>query len=252
MSKFILYLFLFLSLTCFGQRRAQIFGDAAFTPASISGCVFWIDPNNNSSITQSGGTASQINDQCGNGNNFVQAVGIKQPAVTASAINGKQALTYVAADVMSRTLAGGAQTAFSLFVLAQSSLNVQFNGIFGHAGVTGDLELEEGPTNSVDVYVNNVGQTTSSGNNTFNASTPYLIGVTYSTPNMVIYLNNVSKATPSTASRQLAAIMDIGLTPGFTGFQGIIGDVVLYNSVLSSTDRNNLYNNYMKTKWGLP
>lgn len=64
-----------------------------WVPTNESSLRFWLDPTNNASITQSGGTISNWVDLSVNAYAFAQAVTLHQPTVTANALNGLQGLT---------------------------------------------------------------------------------------------------------------------------------------------------------------
>jgi hypothetical protein len=70
-------------------------------------------------ITQAGGLGSGWADQSGNGNNVAQAIGVNQPAVAASSINGKTGLTFGAGKYLINTTsnlvaAGAARTVYAV------------------------------------------------------------------------------------------------------------------------------------------
>lgn len=74
----------------------------AWTPYLIP-TALWLDANDTSTITLNGSTVSQWNDKSGNGRNAVQANATSQPLYSATAINGKPALTFDGVDDIMKT-----------------------------------------------------------------------------------------------------------------------------------------------------
>lgn len=228
---------------------------APYTPNSIPGITVWLDPTDNATITTSLGKATQWNDKSGNANNVAQALAIKQLTPTASAINGLQAmLCNQSLNNMHGTLSGGALATFSAFAIVQAASLAQFNGIICSSATTGDFNLEIGSgSNTVDIFQWGVGST--AGGGTVTTATTYCIGMVYSPGAGTVYINNVAAGTTTVASRHLGSTFgvagDSANSNNFNGWAGYFGDLVVFNTT-NSTDRNNLYNNYLKPKWNLP
>lgn len=62
--------------------------------AALSNCALWIDASDASTITQSSGSVSQINDKSGNGRHFTQATGTLQPRIDTVTQNGLAVLDF--------------------------------------------------------------------------------------------------------------------------------------------------------------
>lgn len=78
----------------FSSRAART--GPLWTPASSIGALTlssWHDIQTSSTVTQSGGTVSQVTDQGGGSRTWTQATGAQQPTYTSSAINGRPAIT---------------------------------------------------------------------------------------------------------------------------------------------------------------
>lgn len=237
----------------------------AILPTDIAGCQLWLDPTDNATITLVSGKASQWNDKSGNSNNVAQSNATYRFTPTASTINGIQAMvtpaitSYIANTGMPGTIAAGALSAFSLGMLVQPlSVTEVFTALLGSETNTGDITIETNGADAtkLDGYVTNVGASGATATATFNTGTVYWVFVTYSTPTLTIYLNNTSvlSTTTNLTSRQLSGTISIGGNTGVAGFKPLhanLGDVVIYNTELSTGNRNNLFTNFAKTKWGL-
>lgn len=230
-------------------------------PTTVTGLKIWLDPTDNSTITQSSSAVSQWNDKSGNANNFSQTGSSTLKFVlTPSDINGKQdmALSHANGTYMSITGATGFPlTNSTVCALIKPSSLTQFDAIYGDYAISGDLTLEIGPSSSLDLYKASLGATAGTGSSTLSTGTAYWACETYTTASggtVTTYINNVLK----TASSQSSATIHLGSTifigadaaGGFTSFNGELGDIVVYNSVLGSTDETTVYN-YEKAKWGL-
>ena len=228
---------------------------AAFTPNSISNGFLWLDPTDNATITQSGGTASQWNDKSGVGNNVVQATAGKQFAVTASGINSKQVMTCASTKYMNGTMAGGALSAWTIMMVCKPTTLSQFDALIAGTTGAGNLTLEAGsaPTN-LDNWIFGVGAICATGVGSFSTGTVYCVTWTYGSGTISIAFNNGTATTAASASRTLPALLNVcgDPTANFTSFRGLLGDVCGYTRVLSGTEQTNLYTNYLKPKWSLP
>jgi hypothetical protein len=67
--------------------------ETVWNPSMIS-TALWLDANDASTITQSGGTVSQWNDKSGNGRNVTQAVDSRRPAYNSTGFNSRPTLTF--------------------------------------------------------------------------------------------------------------------------------------------------------------
>lgn len=98
-------------LMLLGQRKNLI------TPRQIPGLVLWWDFSDLSTISQSGGFISQINDKSGSGNHGIQITGGVQPAAIAAGRNGRSIGRFDGVDDRLTTAAAiGGSAATFIFV----------------------------------------------------------------------------------------------------------------------------------------
>lgn len=230
-------------------------GGVVFGPLSITNCELWLDASNAGSITKDGSNlVSQIDDLSGNGRNFSQATGTKQPTYTASAINGRSALLFDGTDDKLSGNTGSNRSTFTIAMVLKSSRQRRFDTPYDSSdGTTGDITFETGAgNNTMEAYVTSVGAAgTTSG--TWSTSTTFSTFLTYNGTTMTGYINNAGSGSGSTSSRTLKAACSIGGDNGTTGFfywKDYIAEVVLYSKVLDSTERSNLQA-YFAAKWGI-
>lgn len=110
-------------------QRGLLSSVAALAPAASGGTwvptdigadlVGWWDASTSSTVTQSGGTASQVNDRSGNGHHMVQATGSSQPAYSTAVQNGLNVLAldedFMENSVAANTFGAGGLTFVSVW-----------------------------------------------------------------------------------------------------------------------------------------
>jgi hypothetical protein len=237
----------------------------SFSPTSIAGCVLWL--RGDLGITLNGSTVSAWADQSGNGNNATQATAAKQPG-TSTAINGQACVNFTGTTAlqMANFVASGAKTVicvrkisspgggyFDAITLNTGTLisnliwsgigggykNLMFQGdaTFGSLGLIGVTQTLTTAAH-VDYFDFNGGSSTATG-----SYNEYFDGAAQTV--------STSPGLGLTAS-DLSAIGGRIVAAG-TISQGVVGDlgeVIVYNSVVSATNRNNLAA-YLQTRWGV-
>ena len=208
----------------------------------------WLD-----ATTTSLGAISSWADKSGSGNSPVQATGANQPVNTANQINGLPALVFDGANdyLTIAALAGGNLTTSTMFFLAKRAVS----GV-GSAGVY----LADGvdSTNRQAILSNNVAQllwsyaggavnTTTVADNLVHVHCCTFAGNSSS----AYYLDNTNIGTSDIGSNQLAGLTIGARYNNVQTFNGAIGEVIIYNRALSTTEISSLYK-YFKNKWGLP
>jgi hypothetical protein len=201
-----------------------------------------------------GDPISTWTDKSSNAYSFAQSTALLKPTYKASIQNGL-GIARGSGSLIGAAI-GADLTEFSVFIVLSVTTFRQFDCILGsNTQPAGQGTIELGVTSQYDFYKSGTGSQMNTGLGSLTTATWMIINVTYSqsTPAGVFYINNVSKNTTVSPGMFLSAtncnLFDDGAA-GFTDFRGDIGSVIIYNSVLSSTDRTNVYN-YLKTRWGL-
>ena len=231
---------------------------APFTPTSIAGLRVWLDASDATTINAGspvdGDGIATWTDKSSNAYSFAQASAPSRPLFKTNIQNSKSIARGSASVISAAT--GADLTNFTVFVVVSVTTFRQFDAILSSNNQpTGQATIELGATSQFDVWDNNVGAVMATGLGTAPTATFQILCVTYTqtTPAGVFYIANVSKNTTSQSGMLLSCgnmtLFD-DATSSFTAFRGDIGEVIVYDSVLSSTDRTNAYN-YLKTKWGL-
>lgn len=219
-------------------------------PAGVAGCVAWYDASDAASITSSGGNVSQWNDKTGNGYHLTQATGVQQPDTAARTWNGLNVLDFDGSgDILARLTTPTTALPATVFYVGLSDTHAAFTRPFD-GGSTGNRPL---------LYVDASGATW-----TLAASTtgiPRVVqpgakvySLVYNGASSAFYENGVQYGgtlnTGSGAFAGLAVGGDTSVVNGSTSYDGWLGEMLIYNSPLGTTDRQTI-ENYLLNKWGM-
>jgi hypothetical protein len=216
---------------------------STFIPTSVTGCFLWLDAADNSTITYSSGSnISQWNDKSTNGYNF-------SGATTYTAMpNGKNAVYFNGSQNMStifNTITF--PTNFTIFVIAYASNSGQNNFIRGSPDQYFFLRSKN---YKFEYALGNGTWKTFYLSPTETLNNLSLIALTYSSSNTQAagYLNtNLLSTITVINTPYIGSILIGGPNEPLTGH---IAEILIYDSVLSTTDRQSI-EGYLSWKWGL-
>jgi hypothetical protein len=248
---------------------------ASFTPTSISGCTLWLDASDTATIAVSGTAVTQWDDKSGSGNNFAQSTAANRPVSGTTTQNSKNVIVFDGTnDQLDSNRAASYwnflhNTATTLFFAVNKTGTTAESPIVWNNGGTSSnigygVELRYDAENDVFQWVT-IG---SSGlysvfNNTgaLYTTSSFFYGSVVTDPsnataanrseirfkNGTAVKNNAATNTPSASNA--SNILRVGGN-SLTYFQGNIGEVIIYNTALNSTDRA-LVESYLASKWGV-
>lgn len=245
------------------RRRMAILSSVAapFVPTDISGLRVWLDASDSSTINggsfSDGDSVSTWTDKSSNAYSFTAAGGLR-PIVKTNQQNGKAIIRSSASCITASV--GADMTACSIFMVTKPTTLRQFdalisaNNTFSTGGMTLEIgALGAGSTANFDIWDTNVGAKMPTGL-IVTANTWFILNPVYSqaTPLGTFYVANSSTNTTTQASMFLESTMALfdDNSPGFTAYRGDTAEILIYTSVLSTTDRTSVYD-YLKAKWGL-
>lgn len=242
-------------------------GTGPFTPDKVSGLKLWLKAD--AGITKDGSNlVSAWADQSGQGNNFSQSTGGAKPLYTASAQNGLPAIVFDgSSDYMtSAAFTLGPWTCFA--VCSNNWATPAYGGLWRH-----DFGPYAGRgiiTTASTVLGWNASEFVCTGNGYFDTQSPRAIGPWGSLSNGTYQLIsagcgasgsfvNVNKAAVTrsvsnasvTPGSFVAAIGTFEATYNINFWNGGIGELIIYDSVLSSGDIASV-ETYLKTRWATP
>ena len=245
--------------------------------APVAGYSLWLDASDTSTITVSGTSVTQWTDKSTNAYTFSQATGSLQPKSGTRTINSKNVLDFDGDILVSNQSAAtykfttDGDASFFIVALHDSysgdsrtfmANNEAGSGAVGffwttttggrlafalYRGVSGTAAIDGGFTNPIvstgTAFVNSLLTDPANGTaanrlyNRLNKGT--------------VYNNNTATSAPSTADPDYT--LKIGNysagDPG-SAFDGAIGEILLYNTKLSDTDRDSNVD-YLMAKWGI-
>jgi hypothetical protein len=232
-----------------------------FSPTSITGCSFWFDATDSSTITLSSGSLTQWNDKSVNGKNFTAVSGFANATVSSAFQNGLNVFNF-SGNGLYRTPLGSAvypQDAYVIVALKTTASHVDVLGM-------GDSTTDN--FNSL-TFAENVAKRWQNGSSgggrliyspTDETSTSFLLMQwSIANGNFLLRRNGTQLVQGSQSygfSSPSTAILQIGYrhadtTYGtFANFNGYIGEIAVFNSQLGTTDRQNI-ESYLTQKWGL-
>ena len=259
---------------------------AAFAPASpVTGSKLWLDSSDASTFTYSSGTlVSQWNDKSSNSYVFSQSTVANQPSrsgtqnsLTTLIFDGSNdIITSTAAASVWKFLHDG--TGATVFIVAKQTYTSNFSasgeilntyGTIATANIGAGVELSRYSSSTSSQYFSQVNNGVASNyvyNSLINSTSGNQFAVStfnFDTNNatdaskLPAYLNSGSvnaSAAPtwtgsSTANPSQTLLIGCGIS-NLNPFKGEIAEILIYTSILNSTDRNSNIN-YLRNKWGV-
>lgn len=251
-----------------------------FLPNSISNCLLWLDSDDSDKITTVSSTVntylgyvpglyiSQWNDKSGNNNHFTQNDYSYQPLLLHTKINGRNIITANGYYNNLKFLTNSNITLGTTYTIFTASFNGNFGGplLYGKATST-NLYLFYGVNrnNYFTTYVGNgttwndtTGTTVQlsgssfqlTGTNTDTGGVMYISGMTNNgTSNgLVPYYNGVAQPAKNGTTSSFTGLSILG--NDVSGFNAFCGDILIYNTVLSTNARQKI-EGYLSWKWGV-
>jgi hypothetical protein len=241
----------------------------------VAGYKVWLDAADTATITQSGGEVSQWTDKSVNAYAFTQATAAYKPITGSDTQNGKNVLTYASNDTLLSTAAAStwkflhssASTIFIAFKQTTAAIDAFILADYGgSSGNVGAAVYQENPGNLTHIVTRGVGGSFVVSNKS-GAST---IGTTFTYATIVgdptnataanrsdIRLkqgaaakNNAQTNAVSTANPTQSLRIGDYDTGGAEGMTGTVGEILIYESILSSGDIL-LNQQYLANKWGV-
>ena len=243
---------------------------SAFTPTDIPGLALWLDGSDAATITLDGSNmVEQWNDKSGNGKHATQALILNRPSGTAT-INGLGAIGFDGTNdclqVASLALPSSI-TIFLVYTQTNSTTKLFFmehsadassnDGFFVYGSAPSTTIRRSGSSNS------NTPSPQTPTQGTAARQTTVMFDRTLAADGKIARYwrdGTESTMTPSgsnsgttVASSTATTTLNIGSRNGGVAvpFQGLLGDVLVYDSALSSTNRQAV-EAYLKAKWGTP
>ena len=217
----------------------------SFSPLSLSGLKLWLDANDISTMFTNSGCTTPVasnneaigcwTDKSGNSNNLTQSSGGAMPHYLTNQLNSKAVVGFNGSSVFNfSTLSGFSSGNFSTFFIFKKN-STATGVLFGNSGNAADLQnYSDGTThfhNGITWVSSNTGQITSYS----------LLEVLYNGTNASFYLNGALISSVAISDSNNFPFNQMGYRSQTGDYlNGGIAEVVVYNSVLSTSDRQNV------------
>jgi hypothetical protein len=228
-----------------------------FNPIDISGCAMWFDATDPSTITLSSGSLTQWNDKSGNGRNLTAVSGYANATVSSAFQNGLNVFNF-SGNGLYRAAANSAVYPLDAYIIvALKSLTAQSDVLSigpTDADNFNSLIFSEGTQsrwkNGSSYGVRNVFSTSDETSTGF-----LLIQWSIANNNYLLRRNGILLGQSSSFTYTLPAgsIFQVGFRHQnitSANFSGYIGEIVVFNSQLSNSQRQQM-EGYLANKWGL-
>ena len=245
---------------------------APFDPTSISGCKLWLDAADTSTISLSGSAVTQWDDKSGNAYNFAQGTSGLRPLSGTRTQNGLNVIDFDGIDdCLATTAAKSAfnfinNTTATLFIVNKFDSTAGLNYLIGaNVGSNGEIGIVyysnttnlvfwDGNGSGTLVYdissaVNTTARLDSIKSDPANATAANRIKYALNTGSFAGSNTQTGTASGSDSTQNLA-IGDSSPSGSSIPLNGFIGEVLIYNSILSGTDITNVQT-YLLGKWGI-
>lgn len=229
-------------------------------PSDLTSIYLWVDAE--LGITESGGAISAWADQSGGSHDLSQSTAGLKPVWTATVFGSRHSVRYTPSDALAlaakHVQAGG--LSWSCVVQFTSTDTTSGYGgnaplmVFGDA--TGAVFNGAGFTSGTPRYMQYIAAWTASDGaaTTLNDGNPHIVMWTHSTGAVVkIYVDGTLDSTINSINYNVASNGLENIGSGYLnndGFDGDLGEAIVCDAVLTSTDATNLYNR-AKRVWGV-
>lgn len=236
-------------MTLIGLKNPVWLGSqAVFSPLDVPDLKLWIDIDDNSTITESSGDISQVDDKSGEGNDLSQVTGSLQPSLITAAHNGKDTMRFDGVDerIDRATFTGGEltqpNTIFIVCTMPSATLETVFDGT-SSGGST--RHVFQRNTTAYQVFAG-LAPTFDTVNTAFAQ-----FNLLFNTTSSDMRRNKTNLATGISVGSETLDGFRIGanITPG--QFAAIdVSEVLVYNADVSDTNRDSI-ETYLENKWGV-
>jgi len=248
-----------------GQRWGVVEsgGSGAFTPKSVAGCVLWLDGNDpaGNGVQPSDGSAlSSWVDKSSQVNTATQATGANQPIFKANQINGNGVVQFAPPQFMNGVTSGfsSGSTGRTFFAVINTSSLASVEYFFSYGSTGSNLAFATSVTTLGRLNLNNFGANATATVTTMTTGTNYIVEFRYpgggNLGTVKEYVNAIDQLVGANANPVNTGLVSSSIGgvffSGTLRWTGQLGELIMYNSSLSSTDESAV-TSYLSTKWGI-
>ena len=242
------------------DTRQSSIGDSppVFSPSSLSSLIGWWDADDTSSITHTNGAVSQWADKSGIGNHLVQTIDGDSPVTGTRTLNGRNVLDF--GGVNDFLISSGVSVGPSLsmiMVCAIDDVDSDRDCILSMNADDNDFQIEANSAPEFNMRFHSSGLVTNDGiqgaDDYSGAARSFSLVLDATNSEVNLEVAQALVATDASYNGSLSASQDIRVFANRNGVHttdGAVAEIVLTQSVISSTERTNLYA-YLSSKWGV-
>ena len=222
-------------------------GGQGFAPTDIGALALWLDAADSNTITQVDGNVSQWDDKSGQANHVTQGLAASQPLTGTRSQNGMNVLDFDGGDYLKNDVFGPfVQPSTIIVVAAQDNTN---NTWYVDGGSTGGGSQRNAIGGDYGAYKIYGGAILNTGV-AIDTAAHIRVGIFNGTSSKA-YIDGGSGVTGDAGTQGISGfVVGARATRADSFVDGWIGEVVIYNALLSNEEINQ-YGNYAAEKWGL-
>jgi hypothetical protein len=224
---------------------ATISNTSFFSPTQIAGCALWLDAADANSVTQSGGNVSVWRDKSSNNYTVNQSNALYQPILTSSGIQ----FNSNSPSYFNTTYTSFPQSE-TIFIVCNNITNASAEQTLLQTTSIGGRQFYL--LNNNILYTAKYGQTLLLASGTVTTNVTRLVESTNNGSSIFHYINgsNVGSNTSITPYSGTGNTTIGALAPNTRGLNGFIYEIIIYNSVLPTAQRQQI-EGYLAWKWNL-
>jgi hypothetical protein len=215
-----------------------------FNPSDISGLIGWWDPSDASTITETTdpGFVEQLDDKSTAGRNLLQSLLADKPATGTRTQNGRNVLDFTTAHLESAIF--NQTQPVTIFVVAQSDV-IGDAHLIGNGGTT--PVIYDGAGSQWRIFAGTV-----LSSSTTPDTSAHVFSAVFNNTSSLLRLDGTQIASGNANTKGWSnKPFTMGATPdNVWGWNGWIGEVLFYDSVISGTDLTDV-ETYLNTKWAV-
>jgi len=222
----------------------------AASPLDYGNLSGWWDANflGYADATPIDNASAKWTDRSGNANHMFQATAANQPKLKTSIINGKKVVRFDSSaapnnDLLSLTSAITLSGNFTVIVVGLVNAD---SILFSNSGANEQFRRYTSSAEVMSLFLSSTA--TSSTLGTAHGSVHMM---TWRRSGVGIYFRE-NKTDRTTGGPSNASTFTINQMSKFDLLAGDIGEAMIYSAYRSDAECDNLYDNYLKAKWGLP
>ncbi len=234
---------------------------ASLSPLTYTNLSAWWDAANlsYSDATPIDNGSNKFTDRSGNANHLIQATSANQPQLKTSIINGKNIVRFDgSASPNNDKLAFTSAISFAAhadFTIIIVGLVTADSEILGYTAATNGIQVRRYWIAVEKMLV--ADQSSSHQSDLFSTAhgSVHMMTVRRTSDNITIRENKTDRSNGAFASAGIVHYDTMGTTDSggtVVPLKGDIGEVLIYAAYRTDGECDNLYDNYLKPKWGLP